>query len=45
MKTIQQYFKQDTGKEIVIPKDVYKGPLVIDRPCVVDGGGSTLWGI
>ena len=43
MKSIREYFIGNKNKEIVLPQDEYKGPLVIDKPCVVDGANSTLW--
>ena len=42
MKSIQQYF-MNNSQEVVIPQELYKGPLVISRSCVVDGGNSILW--
>ena len=42
MSRIQDAFNRQTGDFHLTPGE-YEGPLVIDRPCTVDGGHSTLW--
>lgn len=39
---IQTQFKNTSGDFILSPNE-YEGPLIIDRPCIVDGNNSTLW--
>ena len=42
MKKIQEEFRNASGNVIKLTPGEYEGPLVIDRPCVIDGGGSTI---
>lgn len=42
MSLIQEEFDRVTGDFILSPGE-YEGPLIITRPCVVDGQRSTLW--
>lgn len=42
MSLIQEEFNTCTGDLILSPGE-YEGPLIIDRPCVVDGQHSTIW--
>lgn len=42
MSRLQEEFDRRTGDFQLTPGE-YEGPLVIGRPCTVDGGGSTLW--
>lgn len=43
MSIIQDIIDRARTKEIVLPQDEYKGPLVITKPCIIDGGDSILW--
>lgn len=42
MRSIQEEFNLSSGDFLLTPGE-YQGPLVIRRPCVFDGGQSTLW--
>ena len=42
MSSIQEEFNSRAGDFQMTPGE-YEGPLTINRPCVVDGGQSTLW--
>lgn len=42
MSRLQEEFNRQTGDFYLAPGE-YEGPLVIDRPCTVDGGHATLW--
>ncbi len=42
MSIIQNEFDKGNGDFKLAPGE-YEGPLVINRPCTVDGGNSTLW--
>ena len=42
MSLIQEEFNSSSGDFILSPGE-YEGPLLIDRPCVVDGQHSTIW--
>lgn len=42
MSFIQEEFDRVTGDFVLTPGE-YEGPLIITRPCVVDGQHSTLW--
>lgn len=42
MSRLQDIFNRQTGDFHLTPGE-YEGPLVLDRPCTVDGGNSTLW--
>lgn len=42
MSRLQDVFNRGTGDFRLEPGE-YEGPLVIDRPCVFDGGNATLW--
>ncbi len=42
MNFIQEEFDRVTGDFVLTPGE-YEGPLIITRPCVVDGQHSTLW--
>ena len=42
MSRLQDAWNSQTGDFCLTPGE-YEGPLVIDRPCTVDGGRSTLW--
>ncbi len=44
MNRLQERFDQDKGGMVFsLAPGEYEGPLRIDRPCVFDGGGATLW--
>lgn len=43
MKTIQELFNANSSSIFTLSPDEYEGPLVVDRPCVIHGSGSTLW--
>lgn len=43
MGNIQEQFNSVSGSSFVLTPDEYEGPLTVDRPCVIDGGRSTLW--
>lgn len=43
MAKIQEQFSASLGGEFVLPPGEYEGPLVVNRPCLVDGRKSTLW--
>ncbi len=42
MSLIQEEFNRSSGDFVFSPGE-YEGPLVIDRPCVIDGRQSTIW--
>lgn len=42
MGKLQDDFNAQTGDFQLVPGE-YEGPLVVNRPCVLDGGASTLW--
>lgn len=42
MSLIQEELNRITGDFILAPGE-YEGPLVIDRPCLIDGQHSTIW--
>lgn len=42
MRTLQEEFNLTSGDFSLSPGE-YEGPLVVKRPCVIDGGGATLW--
>lgn len=42
MSRLQEEFDFQSG-DFQLPRGEYEGPLVINRTCVVDGGGATLW--
>ena len=42
MSLIQEEFNKSSGDFLLSPGE-YEGPLLIDRPCVVDGQHSTIW--
>lgn len=42
MHNLQEEFNLSSGNFHLEPGE-YPGPLVIGRPCVLDGGGATLW--
>ncbi len=42
MTKMQEEFKKASGNVIKLTPGEYEGPLVIDRPCVIDGNGSTV---
>lgn len=42
MSPIQEDFNKITGDYILTPGE-YEGPLLIDRPCLIDGQHSTIW--
>lgn len=42
MSLIQEEFNRSTGDFILTPGE-YEGPLIVDRPCVIDGQQSTIW--
>lgn len=43
MTNIQDQFNATKSGDFVLVPGEYEGPLVIDRPCVFDGAGATLW--
>ena len=43
MDGIQELFRNAPGDMILLTSGEYEGPLVIDRPCTLDGQSSTLW--
>lgn len=43
MEKIQEQFRANPGGCFRLEPGEYEGPLVIDRSCVVDGRGATLW--
>lgn len=43
MSTIQQQFNSENQSVFVMTPGEYEGPLTVDHPCTIDGGGSTLW--
>lgn len=43
MSIIQNYFNE-AQKDFTFTPGEYEGPLIIDRPCTVDGKMSTIWG-
>ncbi len=43
MDNIQELFRANSGSEFILTPGEYQGPLLIDRPCMVDGQGATLW--
>lgn len=43
MGKIQEQFNSVSGGDFVLTPGEYEGPLTVDRPCVIDGGRSTLW--
>lgn len=43
MDNIQELFRADSSGEFILTPGEYQGPLLIDRPCTVDGQGATLW--
>lgn len=43
MGKVQELFNAERSGTLVLTPGEYEGPLVIDRPCVVDGAKSTLW--
>lgn len=43
MTNIQDQFNATKSGDFVLAPGEYEGPLVIDRPCVFDGAGATLW--
>lgn len=43
MTNIQDQFNAIKSDDFVLAPGEYEGPLVIDRPCVFDGAGATLW--
>lgn len=42
MRTLQEEFNLTSGDFALSPGE-YEGPLVVKRPCVIDGGRATLW--
>lgn len=42
MSWIQEQF-QNCGEALTLLPGEYEGPLQVDRPCVIDGSGATLW--
>ena len=42
MSKLQDDFNSRSG-DYIMPPGEYEGPLVVNRPCVVDGSMSTLW--
>lgn len=40
---IRDIFKNTVGDTVTLTPGEYEGPLVIDRPCTLDGKGSALW--
>ena len=42
MIRLQEQF-QNCGAALSLVPGEYEGPLRVDRPCVIDGGGATLW--
>lgn len=42
MRSLQEEFNLSSGDFALLPGE-YQGPLVIKRPCVLRGGGATLW--
>ncbi len=43
MKELQEQFNSSGTGDFILPIGENKGPLTINRSCVVDGSGSTLW--
>lgn len=43
MGNIQEQFHANLNGVFILPPGEYEGPLVVDRPCIVDGCKSTLW--
>lgn len=43
MGNVQEQFNSCTSENFTLTPGEYEGPLVINRPCVVDGAQSTLW--
>lgn len=41
-RDIQREIDNCSGKLVLVPGE-YEGPVVIRRPCVIDGSGATLW--
>lgn len=38
-----QEFVDSRGGDVRLAPDEYQGPLVISRPCTIDGAGATIW--
>ncbi len=43
MSKVQEQFDNCNDANIVLTPSEYEGPLVINRPCTIDGSLSTLW--
>lgn len=43
MNTIQEQFNANPNETFTLTPGEHEGPLTVDRSCVIDGGGSTLW--
>lgn len=43
MNKVQEQFNSNSSGDFTLSPGEYEGPLVVERPCVVDGRGSTLW--
>ena len=43
MESIQNLYNSTVGDSFVLAPGEYNGPLVVNRPCVIDGCHSTLW--
>lgn len=43
MSKVQEEFDNCNDAEIVLTPSEYEGPLVINRPCTINGSFSTLW--
>ena len=43
MENLQSLFAKNNNMEFDLEQDQYKGPLIIDRPCLINGHGSTIW--
>ena len=43
MEKIQEKFNSSSDADFVLMPGEYEGPLVVGRPCVIDGRQSTLW--
>ena len=41
--SLQERFDSQASGDFVLPPGEAEGPLVVRRPCVVEGNGSTLW--
>lgn len=43
MGSLQEQFDSGGGQAFTLSPGEYAGPLRVSRPCVIDGGGATLW--